>query len=499
MIAPEPAAARSAFLAHAEQDKPYVISVKDAIERLARRRRIALGRSAPRVYLDKDAFSAGRDHTLGAFAGRAAEADLLVVFVPQQGFVAESFVGKEILAFLTGIVHSDRSSPPPATLTPAQLERAARRAGWLLLVDPHGVLTWTDGPPRVLPAVCRGLLAGTFAAELPRTRQHTSMPDEVAATVLASLWGLEPAEVRSRVMEEERRRSRVTFVGLSAIIAVLAAAAGVVGRQYVELEKLNGDVSQLKQQAEGLHASIAALQQTEEDARQEAQLAEQGAADAQRAAAEAEQARVTAEAALRQVEVELRATEARLRGQTARADLHATVSYFGLERLYRQPALDCDGTALNLDPPLTLVFANDSSDISPRGEDLLRRLVTCWEAIDPAARPQLMVAGHISAETAHSGPDGGGPSDWYLTNTGTSGYALGLSDRLARTVMRRLEAHGVGRAHLRPVSCGEEYPRAPTTAADSRVEIWSLPPEGGTAVPCRHLDPTGAPRTGAGP
>jgi hypothetical protein len=105
---------------------------------------------------------------------------------------------------------------------------------FVLIVDRKGAVTWPeDGTgPTALPCICKdGLLAPFFASERPRLREASSAVDEVAAAVLASAWGKEPAEIRSRVAL--RRRS----VYLSALTAIAAALLVVLAVAVYAFEK----------------------------------------------------------------------------------------------------------------------------------------------------------------------------------------------------------------------------------------------------------------------
>jgi len=65
-----------------------------------------------------------------------------VLFVPDGGGPPTRSVRKELLAFLTGVVHGDRLAAEPAELTEDQLECGAARLPGLLLIDSHDQLRW---------------------------------------------------------------------------------------------------------------------------------------------------------------------------------------------------------------------------------------------------------------------------------------------------------------------------------------------------------------------
>jgi tetratricopeptide (TPR) repeat protein len=159
------------------------------------------------VYYDKDAFSAG-DGALLEFSRRAAEATVLLLFVPKGGVPSDSFVRKELLAFLTTTVcHATRYDLDPESLSTEESACAARRIARVLMVDRHGAVEWPreGGAPTGLPSICvTRCLRAFFADERPRLRGNSSSPVHVATAALAMAWGVPPETVRSRI--EERRR-----------------------------------------------------------------------------------------------------------------------------------------------------------------------------------------------------------------------------------------------------------------------------------------------------
>lgn len=238
-------AGASIFLAHAESEKPFVEKVKDRIVALSRSRRtrsvgLAKGvppRARPRVYYDKDSFSPTRGQPLGEFTSHASASDALVLFVPDGGFRPRSIVGKELLAFMTGIVHSARDEPDPERLTEGQVSRAHARMQKVLLVDRWGTLTWEDGGvPSMLPSICRdGILQQFFRTERPRMREQSSRADDVAAAALAHVWNIAPEKVRSRVAA--RQRLITTLVGFAAAAMAAVAVFALVERSKAEHER----------------------------------------------------------------------------------------------------------------------------------------------------------------------------------------------------------------------------------------------------------------------
>nr|MBK7064147.1 hypothetical protein [Deltaproteobacteria bacterium] len=220
------------FLAHAESEKRFASQIKDATEVLSKSRRIQGAgneqlRLPPTVFFDKDAFSPGRDDSLRTFTEQAAAADVLVVVVPAGGFNPRSFVAKEVLAFLTGIRHGLREEEYPETLSDDEIARADQKSRFLIIVDRHGAVSWpADGSgPTGLPGACRGgLLRRWFEQERPRLRESSSAAQDVAAAVLASVWGTEPSQIRSRVADRNRRITAAVVMTSLGVIAVLFVA-----------------------------------------------------------------------------------------------------------------------------------------------------------------------------------------------------------------------------------------------------------------------------------
>jgi hypothetical protein len=220
------------FLAHAESEKRFTSQVKDATDVLSKSRRVqGAGKDRlglpPILFLDKDAFSPGRDNSLRSFSDKAAAADVLVLIVPEGGFNPRSFVAKEILAFLTGICHASREEGYPDALGDDEIARADRRSGFLIIVDRHGTVSWPADAsgPTGLPVVCRsGLLRRWFERERPRLRESSSAAQDVAAAILASVWSTEPSRIRSRVTERNRRITAGVVAVVMGVIAVLFVA-----------------------------------------------------------------------------------------------------------------------------------------------------------------------------------------------------------------------------------------------------------------------------------
>jgi hypothetical protein len=65
-------------------------------------------------------------------------------------------VRKELLAFLTDVVHGDRLAAEPAELTEDQLVRGAARLPGLLLIDSHDQLRWIGAGVRGLGPIAEG-------------------------------------------------------------------------------------------------------------------------------------------------------------------------------------------------------------------------------------------------------------------------------------------------------------------------------------------------------
>jgi len=79
-----------------------------------------------------------------------------VLFVPAGGGPPTRSVRKELLAFLTGVVHGDRLAAEPAELTEDQLERGAARLPGLLLIDSRCPRCHVDRNARAVLRLGRG-------------------------------------------------------------------------------------------------------------------------------------------------------------------------------------------------------------------------------------------------------------------------------------------------------------------------------------------------------
>jgi len=318
-VASADAGAVRVFLAHAEAEKLFVGRVKDTLVTLSRSQRVRRAtqpRPAPSltVYYDKDNFSLARDVSLGTFVDEAAEADVLLLFVPLGGLVDGSFVAKELLAFLTKTVrHRTRHEPDPPALTPAEQSMAESRIRQLLIVDRHSALTWSakkEGPAG-LPIICRtGCLRECFETERPRLRANSSEPADIAVAALALAWAADPENVRSRAAER-RRLLTAAAVGVGALVVSLLVAMTV----YATREAATARVAQ---------DSAEASAKSEREARATAQTSEQLAV----AAASAERiARGEAEASASAEKREHERAEERARVAKAEAYGSAALSY----------------------------------------------------------------------------------------------------------------------------------------------------------------------------
>jgi WD40 repeat protein len=284
----KPSVAPTIFLAHAESEKSFVGAVKDAILTLARSSRARVSGPAstpiPRVFYDKDSFAPGRDGTLLTFSTAAAEAFVLLLFIPHDGFQPSSFVQKELLAFLSDVRHHDRGAPNPERLDPHQHQRVLERINRVLLVDRHGHVVWpANGPPTGLPPICRtGCLAPYFVTERPRLREGSAKATEVAISALALVWGVPPEQVRSRL--EARRRRNASAIGAVAlvVIAILTFATIYSVTKQKEAEQAKEDMRRALEREQLANesaqrekdAAVAASARAEEEARKATEAAQ---------------------------------------------------------------------------------------------------------------------------------------------------------------------------------------------------------------------------------
>jgi hypothetical protein len=299
-VSPEQASGVRIFLAHAESEKPFVARVKDAIVSLSRSKRVRRASGTdeapiPFVYYDKDNFSASRDGSLGTFAYQAADSTILLLFVAKEGIHDDSYVVKELLAFLTAnIRHHTRYEPNPEALSAEEQATADSRIGNLLIVDRHSALMWSDKRegPAGLPAICRtGCLRQWFETERPRLRANSSEPIDIAVATLALAWKADPEKVHSRA-EERRRLITAAAIGIGAIVTAVLIGTTVYAVRQATVAREAQQRAEVAANGER-HAKTAA--QTSEKRALAAASAERAARDAAESAATAERSALEAE------------------------------------------------------------------------------------------------------------------------------------------------------------------------------------------------------------
>jgi hypothetical protein len=217
------------FIAHVDADKRYVRRVKRNLLDLARTRafrRVTHDKfplTAKDIYFDEDSHDPTRG--LASFASEAANASILILVVPRSGVRKDSYIRKELLAFLTGIEHSDRMTPDPETLTPEQCARGAERVPKVVLLDPFDVLLWSEGRCSGLgPIAETGCLAQFFAEERTRLRESAKAPRRAAAAALAAYSNLTAGQVAPAEVAIRRQRQAVA----ATMIVAFASLGGVL-------------------------------------------------------------------------------------------------------------------------------------------------------------------------------------------------------------------------------------------------------------------------------
>ena len=406
-------------------------------------------------------------------------ADVFISYARADGFHFAAALAARLAARGLSVAIDQAGSAPGRTVPRATLA-SARRASLLVVVS-TAAATRSQGvgaEVRAFPVTVRAVVPVEFPEVTDPGSEWSAHLEGVARSIepVGALADCRPSDALvDRVVHgvgvwRQGRRIRTAALASVCLLALSAIGAALL------LQSLDGTIERLNDTQDQLATNLAALGQAND--RLETIGGELHTMEQQRQEKEvqldeatlrlAELSRKTAEQ-----EAHLAATTARARREKQRADDQASATaevwdtlQIGLQAAYVQPDLTCPDHTLKLDPPLSIYFESDKSEITPEAADLLDRFVACYRTL--ANPPRLEIQGHISRDHRLGG--GEGDVTDYIAHSSTD-YGLALAQHHAMAVESYLMSAGLLSNQMVTATFGQERPVHPVVLMNNRVEI----------------------------